>query len=456
MSRSGRRWTVPPRNGSRTFRPQVESMEGRALMAAGLARFSFPILPQFEATGLTKGPDGSMWFDEQAIIARSAPGMSAFATAAFGKITPDGAVTLFPVPDPEAVGYVQGLTPLADGTLWFQSLSSNPIAGSTENSSHIGTLSTTGAVTLYDVPKGVYGFALTPGADGNLWFFEGDETQVFTPGETVVPFSVARITPAGQIEEVPGSSEIDGITMSSATLAQPTFTAAPDGSLWFAEAEDNMGVLVRVDTATGNLQAFVHVSRPGTTQSFGDIVISTDGTVWFDRLIQQESGAGRYELDRLTPDGKFAKVSLPSLHKNAHESGFAGGLAADTNGNVWFSELSASGNSIVAHTNVKGESAIIKLPKGTDGIPVAGANGTMCYQTGSRTLTRVSNAGKVSSAKVGLPHASANSAYNTIFSELTLGDDGSAWFVRLNGRNVYRYTFPTGIPHVSRHVNNRH
>jgi virginiamycin B lyase len=64
-----------------------------------------------DATAITAGPDGKMWFVQS--------------DSAFGKITTSGVITQFaPLPYPEAPMYLTGGP---DGNVWFTDIGSNSV-----------------------------------------------------------------------------------------------------------------------------------------------------------------------------------------------------------------------------------------------------------------------------------------------------------------------------------------
>jgi len=122
-----------------------------------LARYDVPRPSKFEGGGLADivtGADGNLWF-----------------TVVFedkvGRITPQGEVTLFPLPTSNA-GAI-GITVGPDGNVWF--------AESTGN--RIGRITPAGVVTEVHVPTPASRpFDIATGPDGNLWFTEAFASQI--------------------------------------------------------------------------------------------------------------------------------------------------------------------------------------------------------------------------------------------------------------------------------------
>jgi streptogramin lyase len=164
--------------------------------------FPHGISEAIEPAGVTAGPDGNVWFTEQA-------------GDAIGRITPGGTITVFPIPtaNSQPVQIVTG----SDGNLWFAE----------QGSLKIGRITPAGVITEFPLsspdnePR-----AIAAGPDGNIWF-------AMNNGD------LGRITPTGVITTCTTGSggDIEGLT------------AGPDGSMWFAEGGENR---IGKITATGS------------------------------------------------------------------------------------------------------------------------------------------------------------------------------------------------------------
>jgi streptogramin lyase len=108
--------------------------------------------------GITAGPDGNLWFTEEA-------------GNQIGRITPSGSITEFPLPT--KCGLSGGCEPWSittgpDGNLWFTELDGN----------RVGRITPTGSITEFRLvgtcgyPTGCGPAGITSGPDGNLWFTE--------------------------------------------------------------------------------------------------------------------------------------------------------------------------------------------------------------------------------------------------------------------------------------------
>jgi virginiamycin B lyase len=143
------------------------SCGGEILRMTPAGRVSAFPLTGYAPVQLTAGPDGNVWFTTNAC--GSAP-------TAIGRISPAGAVTMFPVP---TNGY--GITTGPDGNLWVA------MGGS------IARVSPAGSVSAF--PVGPSGASLvteiTTGHDGNLWFTDFGYSRI------------GMITPSGASTEWP-------------------------------------------------------------------------------------------------------------------------------------------------------------------------------------------------------------------------------------------------------------
>src|SRR5438045_1124707 len=103
----------------RLLRPANAAILVLVVLLCGSATLAYPIIvteypipiPNSAPNGITAGPDGNVWFTG-----------AAGTNSRIGKITPDGAVTLFTISPffPEG-NEVWGITTGPDGNLWFTS-----------------------------------------------------------------------------------------------------------------------------------------------------------------------------------------------------------------------------------------------------------------------------------------------------------------------------------------------
>lgn len=104
-----------------------------------------PVDGSGSAVGITAGHDGALWFVE-------------IAAGQIGRITPDGKIIEFPLPDRTARPHA--VTVDGDGAAWFTEWGGN----------RVGTITPDGSVTVHDLPTpDSEPHGITVGPDGALW-----------------------------------------------------------------------------------------------------------------------------------------------------------------------------------------------------------------------------------------------------------------------------------------------
>lgn len=202
-------------------------------------------------TAITNGPDGALWFAVQ-ICGNTFCSDDVRKTATvewIGRITPAGAMTLFPLPSiyPDLTG-VYGMTAGSDGAIWFT------------HGTGIGRITAAGAVTQYALPKhspGLSPLSITAGPDGALWY--------------TAPGVVGRLRTNGAVSEY----KMDQLGQS--IVVPERIVAGPDGALWFADGGNGAGRVSRI-TTTGLITQYN--TGPGCSFPF-DIASGPDGALWF-------------------------------------------------------------------------------------------------------------------------------------------------------------------------------
>jgi len=110
------------------------------------------------AGSITTGPDGNLWF---------ATGFD----QNIGRITPEGQVTLFPLPQ---AGTPEDIVTGADGNLWFTEFAA----------SRIGRIKTSGVIRQTRSKDSIEPEGIASGPDGNIWFAEFQADAI---GELILP-----------------------------------------------------------------------------------------------------------------------------------------------------------------------------------------------------------------------------------------------------------------------------
>jgi virginiamycin B lyase len=207
-------------------------------------------------------------------------------TSAIGRITASGAITQYEV----AFGSgLSGITLGPDGALWFTETAANKI----------GRITTSGMVSQYPLPypnSDPNGIAVGP--DGALWFTEYGAARV------------GRITTGGVITEyfLPAGNNESG-----------WITTGPDGALWFTvTGANNIG---RIST-----EGVISLYPVPTANSgpFG-ITPAPDDTLWFTELTGNKIG-------RITTAGAITEFALPFAGSGP------GFITSGFDGELWITE----------------------------------------------------------------------------------------------------------------------
>lgn len=260
----------------------------------------FPLAPGASAGAIVAGPDGALWFNEYDRI---------------GRITTTGTVTEFhPLPPERRL--ITDLTVGPDGSLWYGTQEFNP--SGTGVIGRIGRLTTAGVSKVFDLPSpDVTPYAITSGADGNLWFAgatsvgRGFIGRITTAGDAQLRFLVAGV-PRG-------------------------IASGPNGAIWFTAS-----VALSLGPRSGEPLVVAKIGRLSTDLSgeLDEFVIPTseaipwtiragpDGNMWFTE--QLFSGSSR--VGRITPGGAITELAPPSFF------GGQNAIAAGPDGALWLAE----------------------------------------------------------------------------------------------------------------------
>ncbi len=212
-------------DGNLWFAETNEAKIGRISTQGAVTEFSSGITPGSEPFSLALGADGNIWFSE-------------YGVNRIGKITPSGTITEY---SSGITGQVDGITLGPDGNIWYVETGS------------VGKITTAGVVTEYTTGSGIAVY-IVAGSDGNLWFndYSGYVDRVTTSG------AFARYN----VGLLPG--------------AEPYFvTLGPDGNVWFTDYSQN--AVGRI-TPSGDIK---EIPMPSGNSSLEGIVAGYDGNLWF-------------------------------------------------------------------------------------------------------------------------------------------------------------------------------
>jgi streptogramin lyase len=166
--------------------------------------FPIPLPPPGGPYGLTRGPDGVIWY-------------AGAAGGSVGKITSVGTV----INSPLSGSNPYQIAPGPDGALWFAT-------GPTT----IGRITTQGDVqTIGSTTSSPFGFAA--GSDGNVWFSETSNQKI------------GRITPTGAVTEF----DLPEPHVLGATAGPWGAVSGPDGNIWYVRRGENRIGRIDVNSA---------------------------------------------------------------------------------------------------------------------------------------------------------------------------------------------------------------
>ena len=209
---------------------EADDGQGAVVRVTPLGAFTRWKMPSLNIPfGISSGPDGNLWL--------GMTGGNNGSGAAIGRISTDGAIDVFEVPESHSRPFGSipgGLTAGTDGNVWFIERTS------------IARIAPSGAIRVFANPASGVPADMTAGPEGNLWFTERGASLI------------GRITPEGVVTELPVSTAGENIVV------------GPDGALWFTQPESKIGRI----TTTG-VASEIAIPAPAS-----DIASGPDGSIW--------------------------------------------------------------------------------------------------------------------------------------------------------------------------------
>ncbi len=245
-------------------------------------------------------PNGDLWFAS----CPRATGFSCAQSPSIGRLTPAGALTLYPTGVPATTYSTFGFYNFTqhDGSLWF---SAGP---------DIGRITAAGTITWFSkgLPAGSSISGFTVGRDGDLWF-------TVQPVSSNGTFAIGQITPSGVITMFKSQGVAAGGSVSN-------LVTGPGGNLWFTVSPSSGGIpgIGRI-TPSGVITVFSQGLPPQST--LGHLVMGPVGDIWFTVAAPSVGGIGR-----ITPSGAITVFKSQGVAAG----GDAGNLVAGPDGNLWF------------------------------------------------------------------------------------------------------------------------
>lgn len=235
-----------------------------------------------------------------------------------GRITPDGAMTEFPL----GTGFIalRGITISPDNTVWILTCVMEN-AFCKQGTYSLGRIPEVGSLTQTGLSDIGDGDKLTYGTDGNLWFIDriGSYDQDFT-------YTVGRITPEGAVTHLtPPEAEGNNEVMK--------MIAGPDGNMWFIERVSggvtNNGYGVYEIVKVSPQGVFTKYPITGNNGEIVSLTTGPDGNIWF---IESDIYANiNRKIASISPSGEVTEFPYPS-----DEGGYLGSITGGPDGNIWF------------------------------------------------------------------------------------------------------------------------
>jgi streptogramin lyase len=249
--------------------------------------------------------------------------------------------------------------------------------------------------------------AITPGADGNLWFTDEGTTP-----------AIGRITPAGAITEFSA-----GLNAGSRPYGIAT---GPEGNLWFTDRGTTRAI-GRI-TPAGAITEFSAGLNTGSRPL--EITLGPDGNLWFtDRGTTPSIG-------RITPSGAITEFSA-GLNEGAEPDTIAPG----SDGNLWFTDHGRT--PAIGEITPSGTITEFTAGLSTGSLPAAiapGPNGNMWFTDhgSNRAIGEITPGGTITEFTAGL--TSQNNPVG-----IAPGADGNEWFTDLGTTPAIGQVTPSGI-----------
>ncbi|HSK50238.1 MAG TPA: hypothetical protein VK889_07045 [Solirubrobacterales bacterium] len=198
-----------------------------------LRRFHLP--PRSGPTDIVAGPDGNLWFSERG-----------GEVSRIGRITPEGQVTHFSLPDRKMVAGAMTVGP--DGNIWFAEFLRR-YAGNPRSS--VGRIAPSGQIREFRLPEGSSAATLVSGPAGRLWY-----TARSSHGNSAIG-SLSPNGTASELECLPAPSECE--------IDADVLAVGHDGALWFSASKywSHMG-----GGGTGIMESMAEAAEAGQIGRF--------------------------------------------------------------------------------------------------------------------------------------------------------------------------------------------
>ncbi len=248
---------------------------------------------------------------------------------------------------------------------------------------------------------------------------------------------IGRITPSGVVTEFS-----TGLSPASFPLG---IALGPDGNMWFAEPGDcTTGTCIggnRIGriTPAGVITEFSAGLSPDSHP--GGIAAGSDGNVWFTELGHcEETCVGGNRIGRITPSGVITEFST-----GLSPAAYLGLIARAPDGNMWFTEYAGNRIGRITPSGVITEFSTGLSPNSHPVGIAAGSDGNLWFsQTGlcdegcsGGGVGRITPAGVITEFSKGITPGGSP-------FDIAAGPDGNMWFTEQGGDRIGQIT-PAGL-----------
>jgi streptogramin lyase len=282
----GLRCRTSPNPAAASRRLSLEALEDRSLPATIVELAALPTA-NAAPTGITKAPDGSVWFTEKN-------------ANKLGRISPAGVLTEYNVPT--ASSSPDQITASPDGNVWFTERTGRKIGRISQGGGAVAEFGLTGV--------GEFPTAITTRSDGTVWFASNQQPNTAR---------LARISATGVITYLARAATQTSIT---------DLVSGPDGNLWVTQVSSYWGdSIAKVNTAGWG--TFTNYRLANGSAGPQSITVGPDNNLWFTEKSASAIG-------KITPAGTLTEYSLGAGKGPQDITSGPGGL--------WFTE--STGNAI--------------------------------------------------------------------------------------------------------------
>ena len=387
---------------------------GRITTAGAIQQFPLPTLTA-TPENIAPGPDGAVWFTQKSGV--DGP-------FSIGRITTAGAITIYPLSPNSTSAFV---TAGPGGIAWFSENLFNQ--ESSKSTAAIGRITPEGKIQTFYLPQKVPRAAhlgnITLGPDGNLWF----SVSYLRKSSHAPQAAIGRITARGKVKMYHVVTTGNKPYGSYPPSPPSDLISGPDGKLWFNGTVNGITGIARISTS-GKFAPVIPVA-----DNFSNMVRLPNGQVWFENGangILDTTGA----LGIATRSGIVATTDLPE--SSPYLGGYGASrpsMTLGSDGNLWATNGVSSIVRISGIDAIEGGLDYRNRPKHAPDFVydswtnVSGSAKPMfagVARPGAEVSLWVQKQGESQPVAIGQVHANINNGSWTLKSDLKLSDGSYA------------------------------